>query len=155
MSTGAQVVRLGAWCDVDDFTWRKRTEGRLIATMDFDVHEYAVLDDDRRLTLRTDRGWGRALSVLGDRSTSRNPWDHLTEDDVRRSIFIAMMPDDLADDAEPDDAHPFGHLAQLLVDHGVHTTTQALRALPYDVELGPRLRAHFVHDAAPRFPATD
>lgn len=150
MSTGARVVRLGAWCDVDDFTWRMRTEGRPVRTFSVQVHEFAVLADDRRLTLHRDRGWNGQLMILGDDdgTVSHDYWDHLTEEGIRSDALNTVPPDMLADGTEPAEEHPYDWLAQLLAQHDVHVSPDELRGLPYDVELGPHLREHFGDDAA-------
>jgi hypothetical protein len=48
---GVTVVSLGAWAELA----RREQSG-----MDIDVHEFAVLDDDRRLTLHQERGFRRS-----------------------------------------------------------------------------------------------
>jgi hypothetical protein len=150
MSPGGRVVRLGAWCDVSDLTWRLRTEGRPSRSFSADVHEYAVLADGTRLTLRDDRGWSSHLQVLGDDAgtISRDQWDHITEEHVRQDTLTVVLPDMLADgtESEPVEDHPYDELAELLADHGVHVSADDLRGLPYDVELGPRLTGHFAQD---------
>ena len=49
--------------------------------MHIDGHEFAVLDDGRRLTLHQDRGF----------STSAT---HMTADHAERSVLMTVLPDD-------------------------------------------------------------
>jgi hypothetical protein len=93
--------------------------------MDFDVHEFAVLDDGRRLTLHQERGF----------STSATP---ATADHVERSVLTTVLPDDAEVTGEE---HPWEWLASLIRNHGVAVTPEQLKAVPYVVEFGPRLAA--------------
>ena len=93
--------------------------------MDIDVHEFAVLDDGRRLTLHKDRGF----------STSAT---HLTADHAERSVLTTVLPDDAEVSGED---HPWEWLASLIGGHGVTVTPEQLKTVPYAVEFGPRLSA--------------
>jgi hypothetical protein len=93
--------------------------------MHIDVHEFAVLDDGRRLTLHQDRGF----------STSAT---RLTTDHTEQSVLTTVLPDDA--EVTGDD-HPWEWLASLIGDHGVAVTPGQLRTVPYMVEFGPRLSA--------------
>jgi hypothetical protein len=113
---GVTVVGLGAWAELA----RKDQQG-----MDIDLHEFAVLDDGRRLLLHRERGF----------STSAT---HMTADHARQSVLTTVLPDD-AEVAGED--HPWEWLASLAGNHGVTVTPEQLKAVPYVVEFGPRLSA--------------
>ena len=93
--------------------------------MDIDVHEYAVLDDGRRLTLHQDRGF----------STSAT---YATADHIERSVLTTVLPDDAEVTGED---HPWEWLASLIRNQAVAVTSEQLKAVPYVVEFGPRLAA--------------
>ncbi len=113
---GVAVVGLGAWSELA----RKNQRGMAI-----DVHEFAVLDDGRRLTLHQERGF----------STSAT---RMTADHAERSVLTTVLPDDAEVTGED---HPWEWLAALIRAHGVAVTAEQLKAVPYVVELGPRLSA--------------
>jgi hypothetical protein len=113
---GVTVVGLGAWSELA----RKDEQG-----MDIDVHEFAVLDDGRRLTLHQDRGF----------STSAT---HMTADHAESSVLTTVLPDDAEFTGED---HPWEWLASLIRNHGVAVTPEQLKAVRYVVEFGPRLAA--------------
>jgi hypothetical protein len=92
----------------------------------FDVHEFADLDDGRRLTLHEERGF-----------TTSGQWRHLTLENLERDVRTTVLPDD--DDTQ--DEHPWEWLAGLLHARGVEATAEELRLLPYGVEFSERLRA--------------
>jgi hypothetical protein len=93
--------------------------------MDIDVHEFAMLDDGRRLTLHQDRGF----------STSAT---RLTADQAERSVLTTVLPDDAEVTGED---HPWERLASLIRIHGVPVTPEQLKTVPYVVEFGSRLAA--------------
>ncbi len=93
--------------------------------MDIDVHEFAVLDDGRRLPFHQERGF----------STSAT---HMTADHAKSSVLTTVLPDDAAVTGED---HPWEWLASLIRNHGVAGTPEQLKAVPYAVEFGPRLTA--------------
>jgi len=113
---GVTVVGLGAWSELA----RKDQQG-----MDIDVHEFAVLDDGRRVTLHQERGF----------STSAT---HITADHAERSVLTTVLPDDAEVTGED---HPWEWLASLIRTHGVAVTPAQLKTMPYVVEFGPRLSA--------------
>jgi hypothetical protein len=113
---GVTVVGLGAWSELA----RKGQQG-----MDVDVHEFAVLDDGRRLTLHQERGF----------STSAT---HMTADHAERSVLTTVLPDDAEVTGED---HPWEWLASLIRNQGVAVTPERLKSVPYVVEFGPRLSA--------------
>jgi hypothetical protein len=146
------VVGLGAWCDFvteDEYRQRLVRDGwpaeeveNLVEDfkqgISFDVHEFAELDDGRRLTLHEERGF----------TTSGGPeptdlWRHLTLEHLERDVRTTVLPDD--DDTQ--DEHPWEWLAGLLHVHGVEATTEELRVLPYEVVFSERLRARVPADA--------
>lgn len=93
--------------------------------MDIDVHEFAVLDDGRRIVLHQERGF----------STSAT---HMTADHAGQSVRTAVLPDDAEVTGED---HPWEWLASLIRNHGVAVTPLQLKAVGYAVEFGPRLSA--------------
>ena len=113
---GVTVVGLGAWSEL------AHTDQR---GMDINVHEFAVLNDGRRLTLHHDRGF----------STSAT---HMTADHAERSVLTTVLPDDAEVTGED---HPWEWLASLIGDHGVAVTPEQLKTVPYVLEFGPRLSA--------------
>jgi len=116
MGSGVTVVRLGAWSELA----RQDQRG-----MDIDVHEFAVLDDGRRLTLARGRGFSTSAA-------------HMTADHAERSVLTTVLPDDAEATGED---HPWERLASLIRAHGVVVTPEQLKAVPYVVEFGPRLAA--------------
>ncbi len=94
----------------------------------FDVHEFAVLDDGRRVTLHEGRGFGW--------SGPEDPWWFLSLESLERDVLTTVLPDD--DDTG--DEHPWEWLAELLRVQGVACTAEELRLLPYEVVLSERLR---------------
>ena len=113
---GVTVVSLGAWSELA----RADLQG-----LDIDVHEFAMLDDGRRLTLHQDRGF----------STSAT---RLTADHAERSVLTTVLPDDAEVTGED---HPWEWLASLIRSHGVTVTPEQLKTVPYVVEFGSRLAA--------------
>jgi hypothetical protein len=113
---GVTVIWLGAWAELA----RRDQSG-----MDIDVHEFAVLDDGRRLTLHHERGF----------STSAT---HMIADHAEQSVLMTVLPDDAEITGED---HPWEWLASLLGNHGVVVTPLQLKTAGYLVEFGPRLSA--------------
>jgi hypothetical protein len=111
---GITVVGLGAWSEL---------AGKDQQGMHIDVHEFAVLDDGRRLALHQERGF----------STSAT---RMTADHAERSVLTTVLPDDAEVTGED---HPWEWLASLIRRHGVPVTPEQLKTVPYVVELGPRL----------------
>lgn len=113
---GVTVVGLGARAELAD----KDQRG-----MNIDVHEFAVVDDGRRLVLHQDRGF----------STSAT---HLTAGHAKQSVLTTVLPDDAEITGED---HPWEWLASLIRNQGVAVTPEQLKAVPYVVEFGSRLSA--------------
>jgi hypothetical protein len=127
----AEVVGLGARCDLVPPERDTATPGGA----SFDVSEFAVLDDGRRLTLHSERGWTSWVRST-DQSEPLDPWTSLTEEGIRQDVLNVVLPDE--DDGE---AHPWEWLRGLLHVHGLETTTEQLKAVPYTVELSDTVRA--------------
>lgn len=102
----------------------------------FDVQEFAVLADGRRLTLHCERGFSTVRHTTGS-SAPVDPWSHLTLEHLESDVRTTVLPDE--DDTE--DQHPWEWLAGLLRAHGVEVSPESLRGLPYDVVFSERLRA--------------
>jgi hypothetical protein len=115
---GVEVVGLGAWSELI----RRHPGG-----IDVDVREFAVLSDGRRLALSEDRGF----------STSAT---RLTPEHAEQSVLTVVLPDDAETSGEP---HPWDRLAALIGGQGLPVTAEQLKRVPYVVEFGPRLSAHF------------
>jgi hypothetical protein len=113
---GVAVVGLGAWAELV----RRDQSG-----MDFDVHEFAVLEDGRHVTLHQGRGF----------STSAT---HKTASEVKRDVLTTVLPDDAEVTGED---HPWEGLASLIRNYGVAVAPEQLKTVPYVVEFGPRLTA--------------
>lgn len=133
------VVALGALCDLVLPEQSSASPGGL----SFDVSEFAVLDDGRRITLHAERGWTewprRSVPadepLRADRGVPLDPWEHTSREDVVRTTLAVVLPDD---DDDPDD-HPYEWLAGLLAEQGIRASAAELRSLPYIVELSARL----------------
>jgi hypothetical protein len=102
----------------------------------FDVHEFADLDDGRRLTLHEERGFTISLRASTGPAPS-DQWRYLTLEHLERDVLTTVLPDD--DDTQ--DEHPWEWLAGLIRAHGVEATADEVRVLPYDVVFSERLRA--------------
>lgn len=100
----------------------------------FRVEEFATLSDGRRVTLSQDRGWSSS-GVSG--AADDDLWAYLAVEDVERDVLNVVLPDDAE---ATGDKHPWELFAERLVDLGVSTTPEDLRALPYEVILSQRLR---------------
>jgi hypothetical protein len=106
----------------------------------FDVEEFAVLADGRRLWLNDDRSDKRGFSSFLHTPAGFEPvdfWMYATLDMIETDVLNTVLPDD--DDTE--DEHPWEWLAERIRAHGVEVTPEQLKALPYNVEFSERLRA--------------
>lgn len=152
-----EVVGLGAWCDVvtedeerDELVARGITGamfeeemGHVRSRASFDITEFALLADGRCLTLHAgERGFSsfapRTVSVESGVATTVSaggPWTFETVESVEQGVRMTVLPDD--DDT--DDEHPWEWLVELLGAHGVRSTADHLRSVPYVVELSDRL----------------
>jgi hypothetical protein len=115
------VVALGAWCEYVPPDRARASPGSAC----FDVAEFAVLDDGRRLVLHAERGF--AVS----RSTRDDPWTWLTAEGITSDVLTTVLPD--GEQAQED--HPYDWLRELLRQAGVEASADQLRAVPYVVEL--------------------
>jgi hypothetical protein len=115
------VVGLGAWCEYVPPDRAQASPGSAC----FDVAEFAVLDDGRRLVLHQERGFAVSRSATGD------PWTWLTAEGITSDVLTTVLPDE--DDAA--DEHPYDWLCRLLSQRGVEVSVEELRAVPYVVEL--------------------
>ena len=125
----AEVVGLGARCELVPPERYTASPGGV----SFDVSEFAVLDDGRRVTLHAERGWTTWARSTGP--TEVDTWEGLTTEVVTRDVLNVVLPDD--DDGEP---HPWEWLRGLLQQHGVDATVEQLKAVPYEVELSDEIR---------------
>jgi hypothetical protein len=116
-----RVVGLDAICDLG----RTSKDGRSQA---FDISEFALLDDGRRVILHSERGY-----AIGWGSNIEPPADLATYD-TRESIAQQVLNTVLPDDDGPDD-HPWEWLAELARARGLNVTAEDLRSLPYEVVL--------------------
>ena len=113
---GLTVVGLGAWSE---------RAGEVQYGIDISVHEFAILNDGRRLVLHGERGFSTSAASM-------------TADHAKRSVLITVLPDDAVISGED---HPWECLAWLIRGHGVAATPEQLKAVPYVVEFGPNLSA--------------
>jgi hypothetical protein len=111
---GVTVVGLGAWSELA----RKAQQG-----MDIDVHEFAVLDDGRSVTLHQERGF----------STSAT---HMTADHAERSVLTTVLPDHAEITGED---HVWEWFASLIRTHGVAMTPEQASPVPRTPVVTPRL----------------
>src|SRR5690606_11913818 len=102
------------------------------------VHEFAILADGRRVTIRDDLGFSSS-SHRHDYDTggtqTLDPWFGLTRESVERGVRNVVLPDD--DDSE--DEHPYEYLRDLLGRRGIEVSEDQLRAVPYTIEFSERL----------------
>jgi hypothetical protein len=131
----AEVVELGAWCDLVPPEESTASPGGL----SFDVHEFAVLADGRRLTLGTGRGFTTFVRVSYLAGTEPpedpDPWSLVTRESVESSVRDVVRPDD--DDDH--DEHPYEWLSGQLRRQGVDVSAEQLRRAPYSIEFSDRL----------------
>ena len=122
-----EVVGLGAWCDVVPDPTRASP-----GSASFDVEEFAVLADGRRVLLHHgERGFG----LSGPQTRTGGPIGDLTAAEIESGVPATVLPDE--DDGEE---HPWEWLADLLRAHGVVVSADSLRSVPYRVELSERLQ---------------
>jgi hypothetical protein len=115
------VVGLGAWCEHVPPDRAQASPGSAC----FEVAEFAVLDDGRRLVLHQERGFAVSRSATGD------PWTWLTAEGITSDVLTTVLPDEVP--AQED--HPYDWLRGLLRQAGVEASVDELRAVPYVVEL--------------------
>ncbi len=125
-----RVVGLGAVCDLGPPRLDQEH------THSFDVSEFVLLDDGRRVTLHRDRGFTiggvRTIGVPG----RQDPRAFLRAEDLVADVLTTVLPDD----DECAEAHPWEWLAGLARARGLDVTADDLRALPYEVILSDDVR---------------
>jgi hypothetical protein len=89
--------------------------------------KYALLSDGREVTLLDDRGW-----------TTSAPLGEISLTHFVRNVYTVVLPDDAEETGEE---HEWQRFEQRLREAGVAVTPDELRALPYRVILGDRLRS--------------
>jgi hypothetical protein len=77
------------------------------------------------------------MSGFSSMSSSGDPWQGLSLDDLERSVRTTVLPDDDPTDEE----HPWEWLVELLDALGITTTADELRHVPYDVVFSDRVVA--------------
>ena len=130
----AKVVLLGAECEY-------RPPERSLASpgsASFDVAEFALLDDGRRVVLHRERGFAVSRSARG------NPWEWLTAEGITADVLTTVLPDG----EDPAEEHPYEWLQGLLQRTGVEASLEELRRVPYVVELGESVCAQLRRAAA-------
>jgi hypothetical protein len=136
---GDEVIGLGAWCDVVPEEEASASPG----SVSFDVHEFALLADGRRLTLHAGQ---LGFSVSGPWKHFRHPLGDLTAESIASGVLTTVLPDE--DDTA--DEHPYEWLGELLRRQGIVVSTASLRSVPYTVELSDRLQRLLESRAADR-----
>jgi hypothetical protein len=130
------VIRLGAWCDIDDDAAQLDAAQR---SASFRVREFAELDDGRRLVLTDETKGSRGFTTMtayGPGQARLDTWADLTAESIESGVRSTVLPDE--DDGEQ---HPWVWLATRLSELGEPTTPDQLRGVPYDVELSARVLA--------------
>jgi len=124
------VVRLGALCELESASSDQAS---------FRVSEYAVLQDGSEIVLHAERGY-TARAHGGD---DADIWRHMTAEDIERDVLTVVLPDDAEETGED---HPWDWLVDLLARAGVMTSAEDLRAVPYEVRLGPAVLSRLKND---------
>ena len=143
-SMSQQVVALGAWCDLVPEEEVRATPGGAHIR----VHEFAILADGRRVTIRDDLGfssWSRTYSSETGETRKVDPWRSITRESVEHEVRNNVV---VPDDFEYTDEHPYGWLRELLLRQGIETTEEQLRAVPYTVELSDRLERRLSEESS-------
>ncbi len=153
----AEVVALGAWCDVDLLEEDRATPGGFAHAgprlgwsvvppeeagaspggAHFRVHEFAILADGRRVSLRDDLGfssWSRRHDYDSGKTHALDASHDMTRESVESGVRNVVLPDD-----DSGDEHPYEWLRELLLRRGIETSVEQLRSVPYTVEFSDRL----------------
>jgi len=117
-----RIVGLGAICDLGPHALDDPSEHN------FDICEFALLDNGERVILHADRGYHGWTSA-------GNIWAHQTVERIAQNVLMTVLPDD--DDTE--DEHPWEWLAELAQAQGIRVTADDLREVPYEVVLTERV----------------
>jgi hypothetical protein len=116
----SSVIGLGADCELDQESSSQLT---------FRIGEFAVLANGSEVTIHQERG----LSCFGDRP---GRWSEQTYREIlERDVLTCVLPDE--DDGE---AHPWEWLQGKLAEQAVDVSVDDLKAVPYVVRFGPRIR---------------
>jgi hypothetical protein len=129
------VARLETFADVDDEVAHARQ-------ISVSVRHEAVLVSGRRVLLLDDRGWSASVS-----SSSPDIWAATTVEDITDTARMVVGPDEPFEGGSPDDeaTNHWGHLAEVLREHGMVADASELSRLPHDVVLSDRLVARIGH----------
>ena len=147
------MVALGAVCELRaDYSTgfgsrRSGGDGRGRGpVLSFSLVEFSEISDGRRLTLRSDRGWGssrpRVACVLADTDERgpgpptvpfdlSDPWQFETRQTLTESVLACVGPDD--------DEQWYEWVVARLGELDVVVGAASVRAAPYRVEFGPLL----------------
>ena len=101
------------------------------------MHEFAILADGRRVTLRDDLGfssWSRRHDYDSGKTHALDPSHDMTRESVESGVRNVVLPDD-----DSGDEHPYEWLRELLLRRGIETSVEQLRSVPYTVEFSDRL----------------
>lgn len=125
--SGLEVIGLGARCELVPPEQDTASPG----SASFDVSEFAVLSDGRRVTLHRERGFSLSLGPPID------PWAHLTAQSLESDVLTTVLPDEDGTGEQ----HPYAWLRDLLRERsGIDVPLEVLRAVPYVVELSDEVR---------------
>lgn len=116
-----RVVGLGAICDLGAHALDDPREHN------FDVSEFALLENGDRFILHSERGWG-------GRASSGSIWEGETVEEIMRTVLNVVLPD-----PENGDDHPWEWLAEVARAQGIDVTADQLRHVPYEVVLTERV----------------
>jgi hypothetical protein len=119
---GMRVVGLGAICDL-------RPTGDDPRRFSFDVSEFAVLDDGKRVILHRERGFSGTTNA-------DDIWAQETVETITRDVLTVVLPDEAEITGED---HSWEWLAELLRTQGIDAVAEQLRGLPYEVVLTERV----------------
>ncbi len=140
----SQVVALGAWCDYETDEEASATPGGA----NFRVHEFAILEDGRRITIRDDLGftsWAHLPNAtVAERADAS--WRRITRESLEREIRTNIV---VPDETDFVDEHPYEWLRELLRRQGIEVTEEHLRAVPYTVEFSERLERRLAELRSP------
>lgn len=109
-------------------------------SLSINLEEFAELSDGNVITIRNERGYSSGWR--GGAMPQR-----FARDSVVFSAGMALLPDEAEDEFQMTDGDytgeriPWSSLAELLAHRGIHTTPEALKALPYVFEFTPELEA--------------
>ena len=114
---------------------------------DFRVHEFAILADGRRVTLRDDLGfssWSRRHDYDSGKTHALEPSHDMTRESVESGVRNVVLPDD-----DSGDEHPYQWLRELLLRRGFRR--------PWSSCVGavPRVRDRLEHRLQDKLPSGD